>query len=52
MEYRCNIDDLTPLLHTTAASTDPGEPFYLTPLLVLKVDMREKAQQFLGGNQD
>ena len=44
IEYRCNMDDLTPLLHTIAASTDPGEPVYLTPLLVLKVDMREKNQ--------
>ena len=37
----------TPLL----PALTPVNPCYLTPLLVLKVIMREKAQQFLGGNQ-
>ena len=51
---RCNMDDLTALLHTTAASSnpqvDPGEPLLPDATLVLKVDMRKEAHQSLGGS--
>ena len=53
---RCNMDDLTALLHTTAASSDPqvepGEPLLPDATVVLKVDMRKEAHQSLGGSQD
>ena len=48
------MDDLTALLHTTAASSnpqvDPGEPLLPDATLVLKVDMRKEAHQSLGGS--
>ena len=50
---RCNMDDLTGPLCTTAASSDPQvEPFLPDATVVLKVDMRKEAHQFLGGSQD
>ena len=53
---RCNMDDLTALLYTTAASSDPqvepGEPLLPDATVVLKVDMRKEAHQSLGGSQD
>ena len=54
--HRCNLDDLTALFHTTAASSDPqvepGEPLLPDATIVLKVDMRKEVHQFLGGSQD
>ena len=48
------MDDPTALLHTTANSSDlqvdPGEPLLPDATLVLKVDMRKEAHQFLGGS--
>ena len=53
---RCNMDDLTALLYTTAASSDPqvepGEPLLPDATVVLKVDMRKEDHQSLGGSQD
>ena len=50
------MDDLTALLYTTAASSDPqvepGEPLLPDATVVLKVDMRKEAHQSLGGSQD
>ena len=48
---RCNMDDLTGPLCTTAASSDPQvEPFLPDATVVLKVDMRKEAHQSLGGS--